>query len=122
YLEEADNLCDRVAIIDHGKIVALDTPLQLKREIGGESITLEFVTDSDTEKAKAVFDSTQFVKKVFRQENKLFLFVQDGESLMAEVLRIIDKEKIPIQTIGLSRPSLDDVFLQKTGRSLREGK
>ena len=121
-MEEADNLCDRVAIIDQGTIVALDTPLQLKRESGGESITVEFVTDNDTEKAKVVFSSTQFIKKVFRQENKLFLFVQDGESLMAEVLRIIDKEKIPIQTIGLSRPSLDDVFLQKTGRSLREGK
>ncbi len=82
YLEEADNLCDRVAIIDHGTVVALDTPLQLKREIGGESITVEFVTNNDTEKAKGVFDSTQFVKKVFRQENKLFLFVQDGESLI----------------------------------------
>ena len=54
------------------------------------------------------------------QENKLYLFVQNGESQIAEVLRELDKEQIPILTIGLSRPSLDDVFLQTTGRSLRE--
>jgi ABC-2 type transport system ATP-binding protein len=122
YLEEADNLCDRVAIIDHGTIVALDTPLQLKREIGGESITVDFVNDNDTERAKAILGSMSFIKKIYRQENKLYLFAESGESLIAEVLRIIDKENISIQTIGLSRPSLDDVFLQKTGRSLREGK
>jgi len=122
YLEEADHLCDRVAIIDHGTIVALDTPTQLKREIGAESISVDFATDVDTERANAVLGSMPVIQKMYRQENKLFLFVQDGGSMMAEVLRIIDKENIPIQSIGLSRPSLDDVFLQKTGRSLREGK
>jgi ABC-2 type transport system ATP-binding protein len=122
YLEEADNLCDRVAIIDHGTMVALDTPLQLKRQIGGESITVDFAQEKDTEQAKTLFESLSFIRKIFRQENKLFLFVENGESLIAEVLRVLDKENIPIQTIGLSRPSLDDVFLQKTGRSLREGK
>jgi ABC-2 type transport system ATP-binding protein len=122
YLEEADNLCDRVAIIDHGTIVALGTTLELKRQIGAESITMEFGNEKDTEKAKGLFGSLQFVQKIYNQENKLYLFVKDGESLIAEVLRVLDKEKITIQTIGLSRPSLDDVFLQKTGRSLREGK
>ncbi|MGP8214310.1 MAG: ATP-binding cassette domain-containing protein [Bacteroidia bacterium] len=122
YLEEADNLCDRVAIIDHGTIVALDTPLQLKRDIGGESIIVDFANEKDTERAKALFSPLQFIRKIYPEENKLHLFVQDGEGLIAEVLRMLDKEKIPIQTIGLSRPSLDDVFLQKTGRSLREGK
>jgi len=122
YLEEADNLCDRVAIIDHGTIVALGTQLELKRQIGGESIIVEFKGEKDTESAKVLFGSLQFVQKIIAQENKLYLYVQNGEGLIAEVLRILDKEKIAIQTIGLSRPSLDDVFLQKTGRSLREGK
>ena len=122
YLEEADNLCDHIAIIDHGTIVAVDTPLQLKRETGGESITVEFTNGQDTEKAKTILGALPFIQKIFPQENKLSLFVQDGESLIAEVLRIVDKEGISIQTIGLSRPSLDDVFLQKTGRSLRESK
>jgi ABC-2 type transport system ATP-binding protein len=122
YLEEADNLCDKVAIIDHGTMVALDTPLNLKRQIGGESITIDFKNERDTEQAKTVFGSLSFIRKIFSQENKLFLFVENGESLLAEVLRVLDKSAISIQTIGLSRPSLDDVFLQKTGRSLREDK
>jgi len=122
YLDEADNLCDRVAIIDHGTIVALGTPLELKKESGGESITVDLTNNSDTDRVKALFGSISFVQKIFIQENKLYLFVQDGDGLIAEVLRMLDKEKISIQTIGLSRPSLDDVFLQKTGRSLREGK
>jgi ABC-2 type transport system ATP-binding protein len=122
YLEEADNLCDRVAIIDHGTIVALDTPSQLKRQIGAESITVDFANGKDTEQANILFDSLPFIQKIYRQENKLFLFVENGESRIAEVLRILDKATLSILTIGLSRPSLDDVFLQKTGRSLREGK
>jgi len=122
YLEEADNLCDRVAIIDHGTIVALDTPMQLKRQIGAESITVDFANGKETDQANTLFDSLPFIQKIYRQENKLFLFVENGESRLAEVLRILDKAAISIQTIGLSRPSLDDVFLQKTGRSLREGK
>lgn len=122
YLEEADNLCDRVAIIDHGTIVALDTPLQLKRDTGGESITVEFKDMASCEMMSEKFKTMPFTRKVYTQENKLYLFVENGESLLAEVLRILDKENISIQTIGLSRPSLDDVFLQKTGRSLREGK
>lgn len=122
YLEEADNLCDRLAIIDHGTIVALGTPLELKRQIGGESIRVEFITNEDGEKAKQLLGSNQYIQKIFLNDTKLHLFVQDGESLIAEVLRVLDKEAIKIQTIGLSRPSLDDVFLQKTGRSLREDK
>jgi ABC-2 type transport system ATP-binding protein len=122
YLEEADNLCDRVAIIDHGTMVALDTPLQLKRQIGGESITIDFKEADSCKLMANSFKAMAFVQKTYMQENKLYLFVENGESLIAEVLRILDKENIAIQTIGLSRPSLDDVFLQKTGRSLREGK
>jgi ABC-2 type transport system ATP-binding protein len=122
YLEEADNLCDRVAIIDHGTIVALDSTLQLKRQIGGETIAIEFTRENDAERAKGLFGSLPQIQRIYPREKKLNLVVQDGESLIAEVLRMLDKESISIQTIGLSRPSLDDVFLQKTGRSLREGK
>ncbi|MFI5148578.1 MAG: ATP-binding cassette domain-containing protein [Bacteroidia bacterium] len=122
YLEEADNLCDRVAIIDHGKVVALGSPLELKRELGGETINIEFRNELDRERAQTMFGSWAPVQKIFPQENKLHLVVKDGESLIAETLRMLDKEQLSIQTIGLSRPSLDDVFLQKTGRSLREDK
>lgn len=120
YLEEADNLCDRVAIIDHGKIVALDTTEALKRQTGGESITVGFNHEGQAEQAKSLLGAKDFIQKVIHQDLKVHLYVRDGGALLPEVLRLLDKEGIPIQTIGLSRPSLDDVFLQHTGRSLRE--
>ena len=70
YLEEADNLCDHIAIIDHGTIVAVDTPLQLKRETGGESITVEFTNGQDTEKAKAILGALPFIQKIFPQRKQ----------------------------------------------------
>ncbi len=120
YLEEADNLCDRVAIIDHGEIVALDTTEALKKQTGGESITIGFNHESIAEQARVLLGDASFVQKIIHQDFKLHIFVQDGGALIAEVLRLLDKAAIPVQTIGLSRPSLDDVFLQQTGRSLRD--
>jgi ABC-2 type transport system ATP-binding protein len=122
YLEEADHLCDRVAIIDHGIIVVQGTPHELKREIGSESIIIELPIDMSLDKAKGLFEAMQGIQKIVTWENKLYLFVQDGGGMIAEVLRMLDKAGIAVLTIGLSRPSLDDVFLQKTGRSLREDK
>ena len=86
YLEEADNLCDKVAIIDNGIIVALGTPLALKRQIGSESITVDFSNEKDTEQAKAIFSTIPFIQKIYSEEYKLRLFVQDGEGMIAEVL------------------------------------
>jgi ABC-2 type transport system ATP-binding protein len=121
YLEEADNLCDRVAIIDHGQIVALDTTDQLKKQTGGETIALGFARETIAEQAKKALGTLSFIQKIIQQDSKLHLFVHDGGATLPEVLRHLDKENIAAQTIGLSKPSLDDVFLQKTGRSLREG-
>lgn len=120
YLEEADNLCDRVAIIDHGKIVAVDTTEALKRQTGGECITVGFNHESHAEQALALLGGREFIQKTILQDFKLHLYVADGGALLAEVLRILDKEGIAVQTIALARPSLDDVFLQQTGRSLRD--
>ncbi len=120
YLEEADNLCDRVAIIDHGTIVAVDTTEALKKQTGGECITVGFNHEAQAEQALKLLGEREFIQKTILQEFKLHLYVRDGGALIAEVLRILDREGIAIQTIAMSRPSLDDVFLQQTGRSLRE--
>jgi ABC-2 type transport system ATP-binding protein len=120
YLEEADNLCDRVAIIDNGTIVAVDTTAELKRQTGGECISIGFLQEAQSAQALKLLGGQAFVQKSIHQDAKLHLYVQDGSAMLVEVLRMLDKEGIPVQTIGLSRPSLDDVFLQKTGRSLRE--
>jgi len=120
YLDEADNLCDRLAIIDHGEIVALGTPQELKKQISAESVIIGLQNEKQLESTKDLFKDHSFVQKTFQQENRLHLFVSEAEKHLPEILRILDKAAVPILTIELAKPSLDDVFLQKTGRSLRE--
>jgi ABC-2 type transport system ATP-binding protein len=118
YLEEADALCDRLAIIDHGKIVAEGTPEQLKREIAGDVITVGVAADAP--RAQALLETEPFVRQVSVEDDNLRLYVDRGESAMPAVLRLLDSHGFDLQTIALSRPSLDDVFLQQTGHSLRD--
>jgi ABC-2 type transport system ATP-binding protein len=121
YLDEADELCDTLAIVDHGVIVATGTPDELKRNIGGESIILVFKSGKDLEKGEKIIEKQSYGGKLCVSENKLYIYVKDGEKLLVEVLRFLDRQGVSVMTIELSKPSLDDVFLQKTGRSLREG-
>ncbi|MBV9894986.1 MAG: ATP-binding cassette domain-containing protein [Chloroflexi bacterium] len=118
YLEEADALCDRLAIIDHGRIVAEGTPEQLKRDIAGDVISLGVA--ADLERALAVLEGEPYVRKAAIEGDGLRLYVDRGESAMPSVLRLLDGSGFELQTIALSRPSLDDVFLQQTGHSLRD--
>jgi ABC-2 type transport system ATP-binding protein len=118
YLDEADALCDRVAIIDHGKIVALDTPEDLKREVAGDIVTLS--VSSDQHRAFEVLKDQTFVREAGVEEGAVRLYVDRGEEAMPAILRLLDTAGLKLLTIDLHRPSLDDVFLRKTGRSLRE--
>lgn len=120
YLDEADLLCDHLAIIDDGLIVTEGTPLQLKKEIADESIVLGFELMENLKRGQEIFDGKSFIDKILVQDNNLHLYVKESEKLLAEVIRLLDENKISVQTIELAKPSLDDVFLQKTGRSLRE--
>ena len=118
YLDEADALCDRIAIIDHGKIVTLGSPEELKREVAGDLVTLSVVGN-----LPAAFDLLKgqpFVCEATTEEGMVRLYVDRGEVAMPAILRLLDSAGLQLVTIGLQRPSLDDVFLRKTGRSLRE--
>ena len=117
YLDEADALCDRLAIIDHGRIVAEGTPQDLKREIAGDIVT---VGVADQASALALLQPQPFVREAGIEQGLLRVYVERGESAMPQILRLIDGAGMQLETISLSRPSLDDVFLRKTGRSLRE--
>jgi ABC-2 type transport system ATP-binding protein len=118
YLDEADALCDRVAIIDYGKIVALGTPEALKREVAGDVVTLSVV--GDQQRAFEALKDQSFVREAGNEDGLVRLYVDRGEVAMPAILRVLDSSGLQLQTIGLHRPSLDDVFLRKTGRSLRE--
>jgi ABC-2 type transport system ATP-binding protein len=118
YLEEADVLCDRVFVIDHGVIAAEGTPDELKRRISGDVVTLR-VTDHDGTARKLLADQP-VVREINAADGTLRLTVERGEQALPFLLRVLDAAGITLESINLSRPTLDDVFLTLTGRSLRE--
>jgi ABC-2 type transport system ATP-binding protein len=117
YLEEADALADRVGIIDHGHIVAEGTPAELKAEIGRP--TVEAVPRDPTDQARVAEALAPFGKAVgCSQRTGAAVLLAGGESQLADVVRALDSHGIAIEQLQLHAPSLDDVFLAKTGRSL----
>ena len=118
YLEEADALADRLAIIDHGTIVAEGTADTLKRQVAGDVITLG--VDGDHDRVLATVRDQAFVREASSEDELIRLYVDQGETAVPQILRILDGAGLRARTITLARPSLDDVFLRQTGRSLRE--
>jgi len=123
YLEEADELCDRVGIIDNGKILALDKPGALKSQIGGDLITMTF--GNEKEKVNAFLEKLKIVKdvkSVNALDNNVYSLVaeKNGDQLIPKVFSVAEKEGISIESIRLKRPTLDDVYLTYTGKTIRE--
>ena len=116
YLEEADALADRVGIIDRGKIVAEDTPARLKAEIG--SPTVEVVPADPSAAEEFVERLAQFGVPVRNGRESIGVQLPQGEAQLAEVIRALDQAGLRVASLHLHQPSLDDVFLAKTGRKL----
>jgi len=119
YLDEADALCDRIAIIDYGKIVAEGTPEELKRAVAGDVVTLS-VEGEKQQAALELLNTQDFVREASSEDGMVRLYVDRGELAMPAIIRLLDSSAMKLRTMELHRPSLDDVFLRKTGRSLRE--
>jgi len=117
YLEEADRLCDRLAIIDAGEIVADGTPERLKAEMGHDVVTLA-LDGADPAATEAAIDGLPGLERIVAEPDQLALYVEDGAGSIAEIVRRLDRAGIRVGAIATSRPSLDDVFLQATGRRL----
>ncbi len=120
YLEEADALCGRVAIVDQGRIVALDSPAALKKQIAGDIITLGYDTEEQVKGASALLEDVASVREKHESGNTLQIYVDHGDEALPLVLRVVGQGHFPAKSVHLSRPSLDDVFLKLTGRTLRE--
>jgi ABC-2 type transport system ATP-binding protein len=120
YMEEADNLCDTIAIIDDGTIIVKGTPMELKNSIGADIIVLGFSDENIARKSEQLLLERFHPEKITLEENFVRLHIKDGDRAMPEALRLLDANNLKAQNITLSRPSLDDVFLKYTGRSLRE--
>jgi ABC-2 type transport system ATP-binding protein len=116
YLEEADALANRVGIIDHGQIVAEGTPAELKAEIGRP--TVEAIPREADDRGRMAAVLSRFGEPAGAHPRAVAVRLAGGESQLAEVVRALDAERIAIEHLQLHAPSLDDVFLAKTGRSL----
>jgi len=117
YMEEADVLCDRVAIIDHGEIIALDTPAKLKSKAGKNVIMTEV---SDAEKFCRLMKGHKSVLKATSVGGTVHLTVKDGEKLIPTLVSEAQKHGIDVFSVSLHSSTLEDVFIELTGRHIRE--
>ncbi len=118
YLEEADALCDRVMIIDHGQIIAAGTPDELKRRVSGDVVTLS--VGEQAMAARDVLSAHPEVRDITVDDRLVRLGVTRGEEALPGLLRMLDGAGLGLESVQLARPTLDDVFLTLTGRSLRD--
>jgi ABC-2 type transport system ATP-binding protein len=126
YLEEVDALADRVAIIDRGLVIANGTPSQLKDQVGGDRITLrirEFSPSEEADQAKNLLQELPFVQEIIinnAQGNSLNLVVTPQNDALITIQQALNNVGLPIFGIAQSRPSLDDVYLAATGKTLMD--
>ncbi|KYK31302.1 MAG: ABC transporter ATP-binding protein [Thermoplasmatales archaeon SG8-52-3] len=116
YMDEADYLCDRVGIIDHGKILVTDTTTNLKNSIGNDVITLSCSNMNELQKK---LEKESWIKNTKKYETYLTIGVEKGEEKIPEIIFIAQKLGIKIKSINVRKPTLDDVFLSFTGRTIR---
>ena len=117
YLEEADLLCDRIAIIDQGEVLIEDTPSNLKQKLGGDII--EISVDNHV-KAKELISELDYVEKIDVVGEKLRIKAEKGDEALPLLLELCKVNSIKVKTVSLSRPSLDEVFLEYTVKSMRD--
>jgi ABC-2 type transport system ATP-binding protein len=117
YLEEADQLCDRLAIIDGGRIVAEGTPEELKAEMGHDVVSVA-LDGADQAATEAGLRELAGLERIVPEPDALALYIENGAVAIAEIVRRLDGMHITVGAISVARPSLDDVFLKATGRRL----
>ncbi|MCX8150976.1 MAG: ATP-binding cassette domain-containing protein [Candidatus Bathyarchaeota archaeon] len=117
YLEEADALCDRIAIIDHGKIVVIGTPEELKNSLGGDIITLSIKQNVDiTNLVKKI----EHVKEVKKENDSYIIKTGNGEVTAPLIIEALRKEGYVVTKLSLTKPTLNEVYLHYTGKSMRD--
>ncbi|MGI0057062.1 MAG: ATP-binding cassette domain-containing protein [Nitrosarchaeum sp.] len=120
YMEEADQLCDRIGIIDHGKIQVIDSPENMKNAMGNEIISLTF-ENGNSDDFLSQLHQIDFIKKINKDNNKLTIFASKGTEVIPKIFQISSNLQIKIISISLTQPTLDDVFISYTGREIRDG-
>lgn len=117
YLEEADMLCDRIAIIDKGKIVVTGRPGDLKKSLGGDMIVLSLDGEAD---ASEIIKQIEHVKEVWREDGTYWIKTEFGRTTLPKIIEALRQKNFTVRKISLSEPTLNDVYLSYTGKSLRD--
>ncbi len=124
YMNEVEELCDRIAIIDRGKLVTEDTPENLKTGLGGDLIFFAFtaeVAEEEEKRALAKLEECSFIKEISRKDEDYIAITYNGEEALPRFFAALEGLPVQLQKVTLKKPSLDDVFLHYTGRDLRDG-
>jgi len=119
YMEEADQLCDRIGIIDGGKIQVIDTPQNMKSAMGNEVISLTIEKSESENDFLSELKKIELIKKINEDQNKITLFASKGTEVIPKIFQISSDMKIKINSISLTQPTLDDVFISYTGHEIR---
>jgi len=115
-MDEAEN-CDRIAVIDHGRIIALDTPAKLKAMVGGDVVT---ISADDPDKAAGVLRERHGLDPRKDSDGRIIVETDEGERFIPKILAGLGEVGLTVESVSLSKPTLEDVFLKLTGRTIRE--
>ena len=124
-MEEADRLCRNIAIIDHGQIVASGSPESLKSEVGGDVVQIVLNGSDDgpddalNEKAEGLVRRQRYVDAVNRADGGIAITVKNGSAAVPDLVSLLHDNRVPVASLTVARPTLDDVFLKYTGRTIR---
>jgi ABC-2 type transport system ATP-binding protein len=116
YMEEADRLCNRVAIIDHGKIIAIDTPEHLKDGLGGDIVTIR--TPDPAAAAQSLKEP--WVVRAETHNDEVIVSLKNADQYVSTIVTLLNNRQVPITSISIHKPTLEDVFLSFTGKTIRE--
>jgi len=119
YMEEADQLCNRIGIIDGGKIQVIDSPQNMKSAMGNEVISLTLESTESEKLFLLELEKIDLIKKIKQDQNKIVLFASKGTEVIPKIFQISSNLKIKITSISLTQPTLDDVFISYTGHEIR---
>jgi ABC-2 type transport system ATP-binding protein len=120
YLDEADALCDRILVIDHGRIVAAGTPEELKQQVSGDAVRLSLADAGQAAAVTKIVAELDGATAVETDGDVVAFRIPRGGSVLPGLLRQVDAQGIDLDGVEVHRPTLDDVFLTMTGRSLRD--